>query len=606
MQLGAAQSEVSRHSYRGLLPYIRPQWRGLLAILALTLTLSVAAALQPLPLKLLADTALTGSPAPEWLRSLFRFFSIPATSYALVLAAALASVLVFLINSALDAALTLAWSKAGTAMVYDLANDLFARLQRLSVLFHYRQPVGDSISRLTSDTWSVYTLTSTLLMSPIQQVMTLASVGLVAWNLDRQLAVLSLSTAPLLGASTFFFSERMKRRARRTREAQSRLTSFVQRTLTSIPLVQTFSAEDRNRRNFLTLADDVVKETRGAAIQSSGYGMVNGLITTLGTVIVLYVGASRAMAGSLPVGTLLVFTAYMTTLQKAAESLLKIYASLKPVEASIDRVMEVLHSTEAIIEKPSALPVPEVPRGERGRIRFEDVSFGYEPQRPVLRNISFEARPGETIALVGHSGAGKSTLVGLIPRFFDPQHGRVLLDGVDLRDLKIVSLRSQVALVLQEPYLLPLSIAENIAYGKPGATREQIIAAAVAANAHEFIQDLPDGYDTIIGERGSTLSGGQKQRLSIARALLKDAQVLILDEPTSALDPRTEALLMEALHRLMRDRTTFVIAHRLSTVRNATRILVLEQGEIVESGSHEELLALNGAYARFYRLQEVA
>ena len=242
---------------------------------------------------------------------------------------------------------------------------------------------------------------------------------------------------------------------------------------------------------------------------------------------------------------------------------------------------------------------PEV----RGHVRLEGVTVGYEAGRPVLVGVTVEARPGETVAVVGPTGAGKSTLVSLIPRFFDPWEGRVLFDGVDVREVQLTSLRAQVALVLQEPFLLPLTLAENIAYGRPGASREAIVAAAVAANADEFIRRLPKAYDTVIGERGATLSGGEKQRLAIARALLKDAPVLILDEPTAALDAQTEALVLDALERLMDGRTTFVIAHRLSTVRRADRIVILQDGRIVETGTHPELLALNGPYHRLYRLQ---
>jgi ATP-binding cassette subfamily B protein/subfamily B ATP-binding cassette protein MsbA len=256
-----------------------------------------------------------------------------------------------------------------------------------------------------------------------------------------------------------------------------------------------------------------------------------------------------------------------------------------------------------VVDRPGAKPLPARRTGRHGVVCFEKITFGYLPDRPVLQDVSLEARPGEAIAVVGPTGAGKSTLVSLIPRFFDPWAGRITFNGIDVRDIKLASLRAQTSIVLQESFLLPVTVAENIAYGRPGASRNQIVTAATAANADAFIRRLPQGYDTIIGERGATFSGGEKQRLAIARALLKDAPILILDEPTSALDAQTETLLIEALERLMKGRTTFIIAHRLSTIRRADRIVVLENGKLVESGTHQELLAANGVYHRLYSLQ---
>jgi ATP-binding cassette subfamily B protein/subfamily B ATP-binding cassette protein MsbA len=341
---------------------------------------------------------------------------------------------------------------------------------------------------------------------------------------------------------------------------------------------------------------------RGALLKST-YGLVNGLTTTAGTAFVLYFGGQRVLSGALSVGSLLVFLAYVRSMMSASRGLLGIYGSLKATEASIDRVLEVLDAGEGIWDAPGAKPLPTPPTGVRGHVRLEGVTFGYEPGRPVLRDLTLDVSQGETIALVGSTGAGKSTLVSLIPRFFDPWEGRVSLDGVDARSVQLASLRAQVSLVLQEPFLLPLTVAENIAYGCPGASRNEIVAAAAAANADEFIRQLPDGYDTVLGERGATMSGGQRQRLAIARALLKNAPVLILDEPTSALDAETEALVLEALERLMKGRTTLIIAHRLSTIRNADRIVVLDDGAIVETGTHTELLKDGCLYRRFHALQ---
>jgi len=301
----------------------------------------------------------------------------------------------------------------------------------------------------------------------------------------------------------------------------------------------------------------------------------------------------------LSLGTILAFLAYLGSLYAPLESIMYTSSTIQGASGSARRVLEVLNTENFVTDRPGAISLSPV----RGIVRFENVTFGYLPDRPVLRNISLEVSPGETLALVGETGAGKSTLVSLIPRFFDPTEGQVLVDGHDVRGLRLKTLRRNVALVLQEPFLFPISIAENIAYGCPHASLREIEAAAEAANAHEFIKHLPEGYNTVVGERGATLSGGERQRISIARALLKDAPIVIFDEPTSALDVETESSLLEALERLTRARTTFIIAHRLSTIRKAGRVIVLKEGRIVESGAPAELLAQGGIFARFQALQ---
>jgi ATP-binding cassette subfamily B protein/subfamily B ATP-binding cassette protein MsbA len=307
----------------------------------------------------------------------------------------------------------------------------------------------------------------------------------------------------------------------------------------------------------------------------------------------------RVLDGRLTVGTALVFLAYLASLQWQLSAFATMYATLQSAGASVDRVMDVLTENEAVPERPDARPLPPV----RGEVVIEDVVFGYRPDEPVLRRVSIAAAAGDVIAIVGSTGAGKSTLVGLIPRLFDPTAGRVLIDGYDVRDVQLESLRKQVAVVLQEPFLLPVSVLENIGLGRPDASRSEIEAAARAANAHQFIAALPHGYDTVIGERGATLSGGERQRIAIARALLKDAPILILDEPTSALDAESEGAIVDALQRLMRGRTTFIVAHRLSTIRNATTVVVLEDGQVIEQGPAHSLLLRGGRYSQLHRLQ---
>ena len=591
------------YRYRRLSRYLLSQWPTLVTILVLTATTSIVTTLQPWPLKILVDYALGQTALPAPIRSLLEHFNLTVTPALLIVAAAVGSLGLYALNATLDVGLSWAWSAAGQRMVYNLAESLFHRLQRLSLLFHSRRSVGDLLSRLTYDTYCIYTLTDVLLASPGRHVLMLTTIGIVAWRLEPTLTILSLAVAPLMAGSALVFGFRLKRQMRQYREAQSRLLSFVHQTFTALPVVQAFSREDYNKQQFQHRAADTIASLQRDTLLKNIYGFLNTSVTTVGTAIVLYFGGQQVLSGTMTVGSLLVFLAYLQSMQDAFKGLLTTYGKLKSVEANVDRVLEVLDAKEGVWDAPAARLLPTPSTGVRGQVRLEEVSFGYEPGYPVLQNITLEAHPGETIALVGATGSGKSTLVSLIPRFFDPWQGRVLFDEVDVREVQLQSLRSQIALVLQEPFLLPLTVAQNIAYGRPSAGQEEIVAAARDANAEEFIQQLPQGYDTTIGERGATLSGGQKQRLAIARALLKDAPVLILDEPTSALDAQTEALLLEALERLMVGRTTFIIAHRLSTIRQANRIVVLERGKVVEMGTHQDLLLIGNVYPRLHSLQ---
>ena len=593
----------SAHRFRKILGYVLREWPMLIAIFACTLAFSLTAALEPWPMKLLVDFALGDADVPAALRSGLAALQLPATPTVLVVAAAVCSLALFAVNSGLGVLMSLAWSAGGQRMVYALAGDLFAKLQRSSLLFHGRRSVGDSLSRLTDDTWCVYKVADGMLMAPFQKACTLLVTGAAALALDPPLAILALCMAPLLAATSRFFGHRLKRRAKLGHEARSRLLSFVHQTLGAIPIVQAFCAENRNGVRFRRLSDEVVSLSQRGHLLSGSYGLVSGSITTVGMALILYVGGMRVLSGAIPLGTLLIFIAYGRQLQGASGGLFRVFAQLKAAEASIDRILEVMEHDECVRDAREARPLPPAIDSRGAHVRLESVCFGYEPDRPVLEDIDLEARPGETVALVGATGAGKSTLASLIPRFFDPWSGCVTIDGVNIREVTLASLRQQISIVLQEPFLLPLSVADNIAYGRPSATREQVVAAAAAARADEFIRRLPQGYDTVLAERGVSLSGGERQRLAIARALLKDSPLLILDEPTSALDPLTEREFLIALRRLMAGRTTFVIAHRLSTIRDADRIVVLERGRIVEAGKHEQLLARGGAYCRLYASQ---
>jgi ATP-binding cassette subfamily B protein/subfamily B ATP-binding cassette protein MsbA len=488
-------------------------------------------------------------------------------------------------------------------MAYRLGATLFEHLQRLSLRFHNRKPTGDLVRRVTTDSGCVRELIIGVWLPMLTALVTLIAMFAVMWRLDPLLALLALLVAPILGVLIKVFDGPMTDRTYRHQQLEGEMMTLAEQTLSALPIVQAFAREPHANNRFRGLAEKSLGAYLNSILAQLQFKIGLNGTTALGSAAFMVIGGLRVLEGSLTVGGLLVLLAYLTSLYTPMETLAYLSSGFASAAARARRVFEVLETEQEVREAPGARPVPARPAEQRGHLRLQRVSFGYEPDRPVLHEISLEVRPGQTVALVGATGAGKSTLAALIPRFFDPWRGRISFDGVDLRQLQLASLREQIALVLQEPFLLPLTVAQNIAYGRPQAARAAIEAAARAANAEEFIRTLPRGYDTVIGERGATLSGGQRQRLAIARALLKDAPVLILDEPTAALDARTEALLLEALERLMAGRTTIIIAHRLSTIRRADQILVLERGRVAERGDHDALLAARGAYYHFHSLQ---
>jgi ATP-binding cassette subfamily B protein len=586
-------------TYRRLLDYALPYWRGWTLIVIVTLLSTGFALLQPWPMKVLVDTVLGSQPLDPTIALFAAGLPWIDTPRGLLLWVVIAGLVVFVVNSAIDVVLTFAWIRVGQRVVYDLAADLFARMQRRSLLFHVRTPIGDSMSRVTGDSWSVHTVVDALLFSPLRAVITLLGVFTVMLRMDVAMTLASLAVAPLMAAASRVFGRRIRRIGRMQRELEGQIQSHVQRTLGGIVAIQAFGQEDHELDRFHALTNTVVAAQQRGTFARSTNRLIVGLVGALGTGAILWTGANRVLNGQLSIGSLLVFLAYLGTVQAQLRLLAGIYTTLQDVGGSADRVMEVLDVPPEVADRPGAAGL----RAVRGHVCLQDVTFGYDPGRPVLRGVSLEAYPGEMVAIVGPAGAGKTTLVGLVPRFFDAWSGRVTVDGRDVRDIRLRSLREHIALVPQEAFLFPISVAENIAYGRPGASRAEVEAAARAANADTFIERLPQGYETVIGERGTTLSGGQRQRLAIARALLCDAPILILDEPTSALDAETEAAVLEALERLMAGRTTLVIAHRLSTIRRADRIVVLHDGQVVEEGSDAELLSRPGLYAHLHKLQ---
>lgn len=484
-------------------------------------------------------------------------------------------------------------------VIVDLRKDLYQHLQRLSLSFFERQRTGDLMSRITNDVNVIQTsLTQGLSNLVLQPLMVIGIVGFLLY-IDWKLALVSFIIIPLISYAISKFGFKMRSISTKIQNEMSNVTNILQETLSAVRIVKAFNNEEKEIKKFSKANDRTLEENlRGVQVEATITPVVE-LIIAIGSAAFLWYGGHKVLRGEMTTGELITFIGYIGLLISPINILSKSYNLMQKAVGASERIFNLLSVEEKVIEKEDAIAMPPI----EGNVVFNEVSFSYKKSEQVLKNVNLEAKPGEMVAFVGHSGAGKTTLVNLIPRFYDVDEGEILIDEINIKDVKINTLRKQIGIVPQETVLFKGTVAENIAYGAEHKTREDIIDAAKKANAHQFITDFSDGYDTEVGERGVSLSGGQKQRISIARALLTDHRILILDEATSSLDLKSESLIQEALERLIEDRTTFVIAHRLSTVINADKIIVLEEGEIVEKGKHEDLIQKEGYYYNLYKSQ---
>jgi len=476
---------------------------------------------------------------------------------------------------------------------------LFTHLQRLSLSYFDQREVGRIMSRLTSDVSALNEVATNTLVGLSSDLFVLVGVLVLMLSMDLSLSLLTFTVIPIIYVASMIFSELSRTSYREVRRRISILNGALAENLTGVRVVQAFCRQMLNAQRFDRINQDNFQANRQAALISAVYNPVIELIAAVATATIIWYGGAKVLNGALSVGTLVAFMSYVGRFFAPIQDLSARYTSLQAAMAAGERVFELLDTPPAIVDKPGAIELPPI----KGHVKFENVVFGYNPEIPVLKGISLEARPGDMIALVGETGAGKSSIINILCRFYEIQSGSITIDGYDIRDVTVQSLRRQIGLVLQEPFLFSGTVRDNIRYGRLDATDEEIIAAAKAVGAHDFIMRLPLEYDTEVHERGTQLSVGQRQLVSFARALLKDPRILILDEATASVDTETELLIQEALKKLLQGRTSFVIAHRLSTITRATKIIVLRQGQIVEQGTHQELLAKEGYYYRLYTMQ---
>jgi ATP-binding cassette subfamily B protein/subfamily B ATP-binding cassette protein MsbA len=570
--------------YRRVLRYYQPFWGKTIIGLFLSLVGIGLNLLKPWPFKIIVDDFLRPTPAA---RSDWHTW-VPLLCLALVVIQVLWGIINWITNYL--------FVKIGLQALLKLRTDLYAHLQRLSLKFHDARRSADSSFRVAYDSQSIQTIYNKGFTNIFASVIALIGTFIVMLRLDWVLTLLSLSIVPLIVGAIYFFASRIRTESTSIQEHESAVLAQAQEGLSSIRMVHAFGREDFEVMQFHQQAQQSLQANLRLTLTNVNSALVISTLMVIGTAAMYYVGTLHVLAGTLSLGSLLVFSAYLLMLYQPLESLTYTAWAMEGATAGAKRCFEVLDSQDDVRDSLNAVDISSA----KGAIEFRSVDFGYTESRIVLRDINLSIAPNQIVGLVGGTGAGKSTLLSLVPRFYDPTTGLVMLDGRDVHEITKKSLRGQIAIVLQDTLLFSTTVRENIAYGRPDATEEEIIEAARRAQADEFIRQMPQEYSSLVGERGGHLSVGQRQRIGIARAFLKNAPILLLDEPTSALDPSTEAAIMETIKELMRGRTTLIATHRLATIHNLDQIIVLEHGRIIEQGRGPELLTRGGVYAKLY------
>ncbi len=559
---------------------------------------------KPLPIKIVIDNVLSGHPLPVFLQT-WTGLTIPGDQKQLLFLCIIIIVVITISSAVISLVVTNLTVGLSQHLVYDLSVDLFSKLQRLSLSFYTKNKIGDLLQRVTGDTFVIYFLVAQIIIPAITSLICLVAMFYIMAKIDLTMALIAMTVVPFLGISLGFFSRPMNDTTTDQYKKQGNLSSFLQQSLSSMKIIQAFARETYMYGKLERHAWEFGKAFQKATMVSTRYNQLTTIITGLASAVLIGIGAYRGINGSISAGDLYIFLIYIAALYGPVNSLSTAIGNAIVIGSRGKRIFEVMDSDEEVNEKPHAVALHYA----KGEVKFENVEFGYEDgtgsKKKVLQNINFHAKPGQIIAIVGATGAGKTSLISMIARFYDPWQGRILIDGHDLRDVQVNSLRENISLVLQDPLLFPMTIEENIAFGNPKASFAEITEAAKAAQAHDFIMKLPMQYDTPVSEMGASLSGGEKQRIALARAFLKKAAILILDEPTSALDGLTEAKIFKRLAEAAKDKTVFLISHRLSTIKHADQIVTLKEGYVVETGTHENLILQGTIYAELYKYQHI-